>query len=242
MWCKVLNEVIRREEPEVRGYVVYPDKALRAPGLILLHSYNQDPNDIEPYARKLASRGLVVIVPRYTNLADGVVECEKAYGILSRLSQVDPEKIGAMGFSLGGTVALMSSLKLRLRFIVDCGGWVDLEDLYNYLKNFEAGSPQRIIADTVEYTLGSPSEAPDLYRKSSPISYVDMIRVPTLIIHGGKDDFVPVSHSQRLYNELVKRGVRVRLRIIEDAGYLLKGFEDEVVREVLDFLSSEGLI
>jgi acetyl esterase/lipase len=54
---------------------------------------------------------------------------------------------------------------------------------------------------------GTPAENPEAYRTSSPLTYAAARGVPTLLIHGSKDELVSVKQSMRLDSALAARGV-----------------------------------
>ena len=49
------------------------------------------------------------------------------------------------------------------------------------------------------YFAGPPSQGLELYRERSPISHVDRVRTPTLILHGEEDIRVPLPQSEEFY-------------------------------------------
>ena len=51
----------------------------------------------------------------------------------------------------------------------------------------------------------------DLWRKASPIRYVDRMETPTLILQGGSDERVSTGQSKQLYNALKSRKIPTRL-------------------------------
>lgn len=66
---------------------------------------------------------------------------------------------------------------------------------------------------------GSFSEAPDAWRKASPISWVSASAPPTLIFHGQKDPIVPWEDSRDLAGALRERGATVSLILYPDGGH-----------------------
>jgi dipeptidyl aminopeptidase/acylaminoacyl peptidase len=65
---------------------------------------------------------------------------------------------------------------------------------------------------TWEY-LGPPWKNPDLIRTYSPITYVQNVTTPTLIIHGENDVRVPLSQGMEFYRALHTLGVPTGLVI-----------------------------
>lgn len=64
----------------------------------------------------------------------------------------------------------------------------------------------------------------------SPVLHVNEQTAPTLLIHGDKDELVPLEHSNNLVTELKKTKVPHRLLVIEGAGH---GFSKEQASEVV---------
>ncbi len=58
---------------------------------------------------------------------------------------------------------------------------------------------------------GAPWEKPDLYKKWSPITYVDKIETPLLIIHSDNDLRCPTEQAEQLYVHLKMKGKAVKL-------------------------------
>jgi dipeptidyl aminopeptidase/acylaminoacyl peptidase len=58
---------------------------------------------------------------------------------------------------------------------------------------------------------GKPWERRDLYRRLSPISYVENVTAPTLIIHSENDYRTPIGDGEQWFMSLKKRGVPVEM-------------------------------
>ncbi|SVA37154.1 uncharacterized protein METZ01_LOCUS90008, partial [marine metagenome] len=59
--------------------------------------------------------------------------------------------------------------------------------------------------------LGSPWEQRELYRRLSPISYVENVTAPTLIIHSENDYRTPIADGEQWFIALMKRQIPVEL-------------------------------
>lgn len=238
----ILMSISKVKTQDIPGYLYYTSITEYKAGIVVLHAFNQKPEDVEYYSKELASLGMAVIAPKYTDASDGVTTSIRALRKLKILSNINPEKVGVLGISLGGTVGLIASTQEKVGFVVDIGGWVDLASLYAYLSEFQKGTPQRYIADLVRSTLGEPDENRELYELSSPITYVDKITGSVLIIHGSSDSMVPISQSEILYRKLKELGRDVEYHVIEGGGHTLVNKEREVITIVTNFLRRKGVI
>ncbi len=234
--------VSKAKVQDLPGYLYYVTLAERRPSVVVLHAFNQRPEDVEHYSRELASLGMISLAPRYTDASDGVAVAVRALRKLKTMDGVDPERLGLFGVSLGGTVALLASTQERVRFVVSLSGWVDLADLYRFLSRFPRGSPQKYIADLVRSTLGEPEENRELYELASPITYADRISGSVLLIHGTEDTMVPASQSETLYRKLKELGHDVEYHPVEGGAHLLAGKEGTVVDMVSRFLRARGVL
>ena len=59
--------------------------------------------------------------------------------------------------------------------------------------------------ELVEKYLARPADHPDLYRERSPITHVENLAAPLLIVHGIDDSRVPICQAHRFRDELRKR-------------------------------------
>jgi acetyl esterase/lipase len=131
---------------------------------------------------------------------------------------VDPEKIGVIGCSAGCNLAMMlattgpadgfdavkgepyQDVSPRVTCAVGFYGAVDLMN-YHDMKMF---------AKTRE-------EAPELYKKGSPITYLDAKDPPMLLVHGTADVTVPLSQSETYLRIAKEKGAPCALEVIPDA-------------------------
>jgi len=120
------------------------------PGGELAMAHDKPPADPREgqYAQELAERGFVVIAPDYVFLSPdyktdpyaigylsgtmkGIVNHIRAVDVLASLPEVDPNRIGAIGLSLGGlNSALLAVFDPRVRAVVESGGFNSFRKFY----------------------------------------------------------------------------------------------------------------
>ena len=83
-------------------------------------------SDHRRYPELLGSRGYVVSMPTYANGAGALPSLEAAVGALAARDDVDPKRIGAIGFSRGAHLALeLGAADARIGAVVELYGWLD---------------------------------------------------------------------------------------------------------------------
>ncbi len=159
----------------------------------------------------------------------------------------DGNCIGAWGASAGGhLVALLGTspgapeleagskgaASTRVQAVCDFFGPTDLLQMGN-----QSGPNSRLdhdAADSPESRLvGGPiQERRELAQKANPIRYVSADDPPFLILHGDKDDLVPLGQSRLLHEALEKAGVRSTFHVVAGAGHGFGGRDiDAMVSE-----------
>ena len=115
----------------------------------------------------------------------------------SRLG-IDATRIALIGRSAGGQLALLEAYTARDPAI---RGAVGLYAPSDQVFGYENPTNPRVINSTMileNFLAGNPRTKPDAYRTASPINFVSRSTVPTLLIHGDKDELVWVRQSERL--------------------------------------------
>ena len=162
----------------------------------------------------LLQQGYVVIAPDYRGSigygrdwrndvymdvgGNDAKDARMAATYLKTLGYVDPDRIGVWGLSYGGFFTLLAITQepTWFRAAVDVAGVADYKLYYD--DPYHGGwTTSRI---------GTPEEHPDVYAKAAPMSHVDQIQHPLLILHGTADVNVPFIHSVLLVDHLLKAG------------------------------------
>jgi dipeptidyl aminopeptidase/acylaminoacyl peptidase len=126
---------------------------------------------------------------------------------------VDKDRVAAMGWSQGGYIsAFITTYSDRFKAISVGAG---ISDWLTYYVNTD------IHPFTRQYLKATPWEDTEIYRKTSPITYVNKAKTPTLIQQGDQDKRVPPPNSYELYQALKDRGVPVKLVFFKGFGHAI---------------------
>ncbi len=137
----------------------------------------------------------------------------------------DPDRVAVFGTSYGGYVALVSVTFTPDRFVaIDCVG---ISDLANFMRTQPAFVRPSLVNNWYRY-VGDPAvpeqEADMLAR--SPISRVDEIRTPLMVVQGANDARVVKAESDQLVDGLRERGVDVEYLVFDDEGHAVVNTEN----------------
>jgi dipeptidyl aminopeptidase/acylaminoacyl peptidase len=121
-----------------------------------------------------------------------------AANYLKQLPYVDGDRLGVWGLSYGGFFTLIAATDqpTLYRAAVDVAGVADYAMYYE--DPYHGGW-------TVS-RIGTPEQNPKVFAQASPLSHVDRLARPLLVLHGTSDVNVPYLHSVRLIDELLKKG------------------------------------
>ena len=131
-----------------------------------------------------------------------VRDCALAAAHLAAAGKADPRGLLIHGGSAGGFTTLLA-LALHDDFAAGTSyfGVSDLEALATDTHKFESRYLDRLV--------GPYPERRDLYVERSPITHVDRIRVPVLLLQGLDDLVVPPSQARMMRDALAANGVPV---------------------------------
>ena len=181
-----------------------------------------------PYLAELARSGFTVASVEYrlgheAPFPSALVDIKAAVRYLrahAKRYSIDVKRFGVCGESAGGYLASMAAL---------AGG-----------KEFEQGEyPDQSSSVQAVCTWYAPCDLPKLAKEKSfrpaffagditdnqycrfinPISYITAKAPPFLLMHGDKDDSVPLDQSEMLYEALASKKIDARLVILEGADH-----------------------
>lgn len=226
---------------ELSGWLYRPEGA-SAPGPVVLSFHGGPEGQERPTFRSgyqaLLARGIGVFAPnvrgssgfgkRFVHLDDGelrfdaIRDVESTVGFLVSEGIADPERVGIMGGSYGGYMTLAGLAWYPELFAAG----VDLFGMVNFATFFEHTEPWMAAISTVEY--GDPETQADLLWELSPLSRIDRIAAPTLVLHGANDTNVPLVEAEQVAETLEERSVPVKLVVFPDEGHGFRKTENRI--------------
>jgi dipeptidyl aminopeptidase/acylaminoacyl peptidase len=220
----------------IQGILIKPpdyDPSRKYPLLVVIHG---GPTGVDtPLAsadryypiERFAAKGALLLKPNYRGSAGygakfralnvrnlGIGDYQDVIsGVDSLISKglVDKDRVAAMGWSEGGYIsAFITTYSDRFKAVSVGAG---ISDWLTYYVNTD------IHPFTRQYLKATPWEDPEIYRKTSPITYVSNAKTPTLIQQGDQDKRVPPPNSYELYQALKDRGIPVKLIFYKGFGH-----------------------
>jgi dipeptidyl aminopeptidase/acylaminoacyl peptidase len=152
---------------------------------------------------------------------DSVADLASLHEWLAARPEIDGSRAVVYGRSYGGYMVL-AALAFQPELWAAGIEFVGISNLRTFLENT---SVWRRAAREREY---GPLSDPELLERLSPWSRLDAIKAPLFIEHGRNDPRVPVSESEAIHAELVRRGVRCELVIYEDEGHMVEKLGNRV--------------
>jgi dipeptidyl aminopeptidase/acylaminoacyl peptidase len=179
--------------------------------------------------RELMKEGYVVVAPEYRGSTGYGREYQQAidYGGLevddvvaardwavATLGGVDPTRVGIVGWSHGGLIALMAAFDHPEKFQAAYAG-VPVSDLVARM-GYQTESYRRLFS--APYHIGKTAgEDVDEYRRRSPVTHVQKLNVPLLVHTNTNDRDVNVVEVQELIAALKAAGKDFEYKVYEDA-------------------------
>ncbi len=124
---------------------------------------------------------------------------------------VDPQRLGCMGWSQGGYISAFLTTSSDRFKAISVGAGISNWSTYYYNTD--------ITPFTIQYLGNDPAADPEIYAKTSPMTYIKQAKTPTLIQHGEFDKRVPIANGYELREGLEDRGVPVEMIVYKGFGH-----------------------
>lgn len=234
------GEVIRwksKDGMEIEGVLVYPvgyEAGKRYPTIANIHGgpsgvWTQAfPGSYGNYAHVWAGKGWAVFLPNvrgssaygekflmanYRDWGGGdFQDIQTGLDELVKRGVSDPDKLGQAGWSYGGYMTAWTLTQTnRFKAVMVGAGLTNMFSMYS------TNDLQRVLEG---YFGAQPWDDLQAYwTKASAMAHIKNAKTPTLILHGGNDQRVPIGQAQELYMGLKKNGVPVQLVFFPREGH-----------------------
>jgi dipeptidyl aminopeptidase/acylaminoacyl peptidase len=236
------GEVVKwksRDGMEIEGVVIYPvgyEAGKRYPLLACIHGgpagvWSQNfPGTYSNYAHIWAGRGWVTFFPNVrgssgygekfllANLRDwgggDYQDIQSGIDELVKRGLADADRLGQTGWSYGGYMTAWTLTQTnRFKALMVGAGLTNMFSMYstNDLQSVLEG-----------YFGAEPWDDLQAYNRASAMTFIRQAKTPTLILHGGNDQRVPIGQAQELYMGLRKNEVPAQLVFFPREGHGLQ--------------------
>jgi dipeptidyl aminopeptidase/acylaminoacyl peptidase len=218
---------------EVPAFVFRPrtSRGTRHAVVVIVHGgpESQWRPSFSPLVQYLVARGYAVVAPnvrgstgygrRYQHLDDGekrldaVADLAAVHDWIAATDDLDPGRCALYGGSYGGYMVMSGLVHQPDRWAAA----VDVVGIANLVSFLEHTSAWRRAWREREY--GSLANDRDLLEHLSPLTHVDRLRAPLLIIHGRNDPRVPLGEAEQIHRIARAKGLRSDLLVYDDEGH-----------------------
>jgi dipeptidyl aminopeptidase/acylaminoacyl peptidase len=136
-----------------------------------------------------------------------------------KVAPIDPDRLGLTGWSYGGYITMWGITQTD-RFKAAMAG-AGISDWLSYY------GENKIDQWMIPFFGKSVYDDPEVYAKSSPITYIKKAKTPTLILVGDSDGECPTPQSYEFWHALRTLGVETTLVVYEHEGHLFSKPADE---------------
>ncbi|MET0424530.1 MAG: S9 family peptidase [Actinoplanes sp.] len=203
-----------------------------------------------PLFQSLVDRGIAVFAPNVRgsagfgrsfvnadNLANRYAAIEDVRSCVNHLVDAgiaDASRVGCMGRSYGGYLTLAALTWFPDLFAVG----IDVCGMSNFATFYEHTEPWIAAAAVSKY--GDPVTDEALLADLSPITRIDRLRAPLMIVHGENDSNVPLIEAEQVVAALQARGLPHRFLLFPDEGHELlhRSSRADYLRETVDWLTT----
>jgi dipeptidyl aminopeptidase/acylaminoacyl peptidase len=129
-----------------------------------------------------------------------------------RVAPIDPNRLGLTGWSYGGFMTMWGVTQTN-RFKAAMAG----AGIANWLSYY---GENKIDQWMIPFFGKSVYDDPEVYAKSSPITFIKNVKTPTLVIVGDSDGECPTPQSYEFWHALKTLGVPTQLVVYDHEGHM----------------------
>lgn len=219
--------------------IYYPDSGGPWPALLFVHGGGWMEGDKKPMPIVPTQAGYLVVSINYRMYPDyrfpAMIEDVKCAIRFLRAHaseyNLDSEHIALVGHSAGAHLAALAGLT------DERAGW----DVGLYLHQNSRVQAVIAMSGPSDLTMEFPATVQELkenvfgvqqFVSGSPVSYASPDAPPFLIVHGERDEAVPVEQARRLHESLLAAGASSQLLIMQNAGHGLEPLSGTVTPSI----------
>lgn len=206
----------------------------RFPGVLLIPGYQRTALDLISLGAALARNGYAAVAVSQPSFGKSQGKADyvgpltlkvltEGYRKFKKESYVDADRMGIYGFSRGGMAASLLAVRLDdVRAAVFGAGIYDFQKAYDEMKIEGIRANMKMESGMTEAAV----------RERSSIFQMEKLKCPVLILHGEKDENVPVSQAYMLRDRLTALKKDFEIKLYPDRAH---GIGPEVTTETVDF-------
>jgi dipeptidyl aminopeptidase/acylaminoacyl peptidase len=210
------------------------------------------------YVDGFARNGYIVFRPDYRGHGDSEGDATNSFGSpaytvdvlnavssLKRHPEVDPDRIGMWGHSMGG------SITLRVMVVTDdvkagviwAGMVGTYPDLIEWYRQRFANRPTPTPAPSSDgrswteelFAFGSFEENPAFWQSIDPVFFLEDLSGPLQVHHGTTDETVPLFFSENLYARLQEAGMAAELHLYPNDNHNISNSFGTAMQRSIEF-------
>ncbi len=245
---KIVYSKVGERELLLDAFVPVEDRS--HPAVLVVHGgawRSGNRKQLHGYANALAKKGFVCFAIDYRLAPDHkfpaqIDDCREAVKWIRKNAseyKVNPEQLGAIGYSAGGHLVCL--LATTGEAPNDSNGNVDTR-----IQAVAAGGAPtdfRWFPDDgkwAEYWMGGDLKTvPEKFHNASAAAFADKDDPPVFFFNGTADELVPLTWSMPCYNALKEKGVTVEMHKIDGAGHIQAAMNPEALTKAYNFLERQ---
>jgi len=204
----------------------------------------------EPVFQWLLTRGIAVFDlnyrgstgygKRFSRLDNGrlrpnaIKDMAAALDWLAATGKVDASRAAVMGESYGGYMTFAALTQLPDRFKAGIG----FVGVSNWVTALRGAAPELQATDRIEYGNIDDPEDHKFFVELSPITHVQNVKAPLMVLHGANDPRDPVAEADQLVAAIRERGGDVEYLRFPDEGHGIVKLSNRIIayRRIAAFL------